>query len=174
MNIVFIAQIIILIIFCILASIKDVKICKIPNYVPISLFVIWVLFVFIKWALAANKIIDLSVIDVLIQAACQVICSAVICCLLAACIIIVDKLNKKRGLPKSQSLGMGDIKLLMVVCLYLDIWSSFICLFIACLIFILYILFMRIVKHNNISTAPFAPFILIGVIFAAVIQIILF
>ena len=102
----------------------------------------------------------------------QVLASAVICCVLAVSIAFTNKLRKKRGLPKADVFGMGDIKLLMVVCLYLGLEDSFICIFGACLIFIIYILVMRMVSKNKISKAPFAPFILAGILIVSLVSFI--
>ena len=116
-------------------------------------------------------IIDAQVIDVLWSAAKQVLTSGVICCLLAACIVIANKLREKRGQEKTSPFGMGDIKLLMVVCLFLGPILSCICIFSACIAFLVYVLIVAILAKIKISKAPFAPFILVGVAVASVIAI---
>ena len=98
--------------------------------------------------------------------------SAVICCVLAGCIVLTNKLREKKGLAKTSVFGMGDIKLLMVVCLILGLEGSFICLLGACICFLIYVLAFRIATKQNISKAPFAPFILAGILCYLVIAII--
>lgn len=98
--------------------------------------------------------------------------SAVICCVLAGCIVLTNKLRKKRGLAKTSVFGMGDIKLLMVVCLYLGLEGSFICILGACVCFLLYVLAFKIATKKTVAKAPFAPFILAGIIVYLFIAII--
>ena len=116
-------------------------------------------------------IIDAQVIDVLWTAAQQVLTSAVICCLLAACIVLTNKIREKKGQAKTSPFGMGDVKLLMVVCLFLGPMLSCISIFSACIAFLIYALIISAVAKIKVSKAPFAPFILIGVIVSSVIAI---
>lgn len=102
----------------------------------------------------------------------QVLTSAVVCCLLALCVVLANKWRKRKGQVKTSPFGMGDVKLLMVVCLFLGPTLSFICLFASCVAFIVYMLFLNIIFKTKITKAPFAPFILAGVCVASVIAII--
>lgn len=162
----------ILLAFCLIASYKDIKTNKIPNWIPITLFVIWIFEIILKWMLAANNIIDMQVIDVLVQCGKQVLTSGVICCILAACIVLINKRRKRMGQAQHSVFGMGDIKLLMVVCLFLGFNNSLICLLIACLSFIVYATMYKLTKKEKLSVAPFAPFIFIGLILVLVLHFI--
>lgn len=117
------------------------------------------------------RVLDAQVIDVLWTAAKQVLTAGIICCLLAACIVITNKLREKRGQKKTSPFGMGDVKLLMVICLFLGPMLSCICIFSACIAFLVYVLIVGVIAKIKITKAPFAPFILVGVAVASVIAI---
>lgn len=158
--------------FCLIASYKDIKTNKIPNWIPVTLFLVWIFEIILKWILAANKIIDIQVIDVLVQCGKQVLTSAVICCILAACIVLINKRRKSMGQPQHSVFGMGDIKLLMVICLFLGFSNSLICILVACISFLLYAIVRQIQTNKKIQSAPFAPFISVGLIVVIVLQFI--
>lgn len=88
------------------------------------------------------------------------------------CVVLANKWRERKGQPKTSVFGMGDIKLLMVVCLYLGPSLSFVCLFSACIAFIIYSLIVNLILKTKLDKAPFAPFILAGVCVASVIAII--
>lgn len=158
---------------CIVAAVNDAKTRKIPNWIPLSLFVVWFVSIFVKWGLAAYNLIDFSVMDVFGQCAIQVIFACVIFCILCLCINIVNNRNKKLGRPQTIVFGMGDIKLLVMLCLYLNIYASLICILISCIAFIIYIFIIRIRTKKKIVTAPFAPFILVGVMISTGVMMLL-
>ena len=162
-------SLVILLTFSAIASYKDIKTKKIPNWIPLTLFWFWMLAVIVKWILADLNILDIQVIDVFTTCAKQVITSAVICCILAASVVLVNKGRKKSGKPQKSVFGMGDVKLLMIVCLYFGITGSCLCIIFACLSFLIYIFIVRLAIKQKISAAPFAPFIFIGEIIAIVV-----
>ena len=73
---------------------------------------------------------------------------------------------KKRNKPEQTVCGMGDIKYLAVVCLYFGYKGSFACVLAACISLLIYAAVMHFGKRQTGDTYPFAPFILIGVLFA--------
>lgn len=159
----------ILVLFTAVASVKDIKTNKIPNWIPLTLFVIWFLAIIVKWILADMNLLGIQAIDVFITVFKQVICAAVICCILAASVVLVNKRRKRLGQPQKSAFGMGDVKLLMVVCLYFGISGSCACIIFACLSFLIYIYIVRFSKKQKISSAPFAPFIFIGEIISIIV-----
>lgn len=163
----------ILILFTAVACLKDIKINKIPNWIPLTLFAIWIVAIVVKWILADMQILNIEVIDVLITCAKQVLASAIICCVLAASVAITNKRRKKLGLAQKSAFGMGDVKLLMVVCLYLGTTWSCACIIFACLSFLIYVFIKRLSSNEKISHAPFAPFIFIGEIISIFVLFVL-
>lgn len=158
-----------LLIFTAVASVKDIKTNKIPNWIPLTLFAFWFVAIIVKWILADMNLLGIQVIDVFIAVAKQVICAAVICCILAASVVLVNKRRKRLGQAQKSVFGMGDVKLLMVVCLYLGLTASCACIIFACLSFLIYIYILRFSKKQKISSAPFAPFIFIGQIISIIV-----
>lgn len=163
---------IVLLVFVLIAAIKDAKTRKIPNYISLTLFFIWILSIFVKFTLIGTHIIDFPQIDVWKNCAMQVLTSALICCVLAACIVFVNNRRKKRNQLEVAPFGMGDIKLLMVICLYLSPFDSFLCVVFACVSFVLYMILISIVKKESINSGAFAPFIFIGVMLIVCGQVI--
>lgn len=86
--------------------------------------------------------------------------------LLWGCIWIVNNLRKVFNKKQQTVLGSGDVKLLVAISLYFGYVGSFICIFVACVSFIIYFIFMYASGNKRKNGYPFAPFILIGLLVA--------
>lgn len=86
--------------------------------------------------------------------------------LLIASIFIVNALRKLLHKNKQTVLGPGDVKLLTVISLYFGYVGSFVCIFVACSLFIVYFVILSLFNRWKKNGYPFAPFILIGVMAA--------
>lgn len=154
----------IILVMYICASISDMRNRTIPNRIPIMLVFLWPI-----W-LAVNK------------NRAEMIMSSLWSELLVISVLILVSIVTKFIGPMS-SIGGGDIKLILLTCLYLEIKETFVFLFLANILGVMFsFLFtiwsnfsMRRHKNNQENTSsnnilmytfPFAPFLTIGVAFA--------
>lgn len=153
--------------FCIVASVIDVKTRKVPNAIPFLLYTIWILINVLKLVFSLNSIFGFN-FDLWLSKLLESIISAFAVILLVfLCRFLVAKFCKKEA---NSVFGMGDIKLLCVICLYLDFMTTVVLLVIACLAFILYRVFMLMVFKNSNKALPFVPFMCCGMFLVIILK----
>lgn len=166
----------ILLLFCFSAAHQDIKTRTIPNWIPVGIGIFWVLAscarVFLvssnyfNSAIKEEILVNVSPNEVLPYILQGLIAAVSVLGLLLACIYIVNSLRKLLKKKKQSVLGAGDIKLLTVISLYFGYVGSFICIFVACFLFILYFILIALFDRYKKNGYAFAPFIFIGVLAA--------
>lgn len=73
-------------------------------------------------------------------------------------------LFKKFGSKNKEYFGMGDIKLIFVVGIFLGPDKTLVCILAACIAMIIFCIAVYLIKKKIIKNLPFAPFIFIGLI----------
>lgn len=162
----------------IVAVYYDIKDKKIPNWVPVDIFIIWVIAGIIKYLVLTTSIVDAQtrtiifqnvkveeVLPYLLQGG---VAAFSVIALLWGCVWVVNNLRKVFKKKEQTVLGWGDIKILAAISLYFGYVGSFICIFIACITFVIYYALLSATGGKRKNGYPFAPFILIGLIAAIV------
>lgn len=160
----YIFSVTVVVVCCLIAAIKDIKTRKIPNNIILALIVYWVIFSFVDMLFIKLGIIVCDIEDELYNILINLLSAFFIACIL----FIIEFLLKKFRNKKSQ-LGAGDIKLISVICLFFGYYRTIIIILLSCIFFIAYVLGKKIIKKQNVSQLPFAPFIFLGLIIVVIL-----
>ncbi|MDO5328519.1 MAG: prepilin peptidase [Coriobacteriia bacterium] len=128
-----------------IAAIIDGKTRKIPNWLVLILIILWIGF-------ATYRSFCLDQLFYIFT------------CLLTGIGLFLLMLLLLYLMKDKNAFGIGDIKYLSVVGLYLGFYSACICIISSCVAFVIYSLI------SKKRVAAFAPFILVGIIISAIIH----
>ena len=131
------------IIILIMISVRDIKEQKISNISAAAGFLIWAAFQGAAILTASGKVSEIS--DILRLSARRTACAAVISFAVLAVVCLSDHIFRK------QTMGMGDVKLIFIITLYLGFWNSIYMLFAALVLGLLSACLMRS------GSFPFGP-----------------
>ena len=145
MELIDILQFSVLGVVALIAAIIDAKIRKIPNWLVVLLFIAWIPFAAYR-SFCLDQLMNMGL------------------CLLTGIGLFLLLLLLLYLMRDKNAFGVGDIKFLSVVALYLGFYSTCICVIVSCVAFIIFSLI------SKKRVAVFAPFMFIGIIVSVIIR----
>lgn len=163
----YLLQVLNLNIFVFIAAIIDAKTKKIPNWIILELLCFWLFIKGLSLYFVLNQFLDINLSEWIQDFMTPVLYGIIVLLFLLGVIFLSKKLFR----TTENFFGMGDIKLLFSITLYVGLMKSLFILTMSSVLFCMYVLFRRLLRRDKSNTAAFAPFICIGVIILSVVTI---